>query len=158
MSQEEVSHFLHQNHTMSFTTNGPRGFPHSVAIFYAIGNDLTIRFATYARSQKIKNVERDSKVTLLIETGSTYNELKGVMIEGRAHLTTDLDETVATMIEANAVTGSPLPDLAMIPTDVKEKMAAKRMLVTVIPETFISWDHGKLPSSKTPDGLRKSIG
>ncbi|MFP6655171.1 MAG: pyridoxamine 5'-phosphate oxidase family protein [Myxococcota bacterium] len=157
MSREEIRSYLRQNHTMTFTTNGPRGFPHSIAIFYAIDDDLTIRFATYARSQKIKNVERDPKVTLLIESGSAYSELKGVMIEGHAELTTNLEETVATMIEANAVTGSPLPDLAMIPTDVKEKMAAKRVLVTIRPENFISWDHGKLPSNKTPDGLRKSI-
>ena len=143
---------------MTFTTNGPRGFPHAVAIFFAIDDDLTIRFATYGSSQKIKNVERDPKVTLLVETGSAYSELKGVMIEGRASLTTDLDQTVATMIEANAVTGSPLPDLEKIPEDVKMKMAAKRVLVTVVPERFVSWDHGKLPSAKTPEGLRKAIG
>jgi hypothetical protein len=62
------------------------------------------------------------------------------------------------MIEANAVTGSPLPDLDRIPEDVKQRMAAKRVLVTVTPERFVSWDHGKLPASKTPDGLRKAIG
>ena len=158
MSPDEIRDYLRGGHTMTLTTNGPRGFPHAVAMFFSIDDDLSIRFATYASSQKVKNLERDPRSTLLVETGTAYSELKGVMIEGRAHLTNDLDQTVATMIEANAVTGSPLPDLAKIPPDVKQKMAAKRVLVTITPERFVSWDHGKLPSNKTPEGLRKTIG
>jgi hypothetical protein len=62
------------------------------------------------------------------------------------------------MIEANAITGSPLPDLAKIPEDVKVKMAAKRVLVTAVPQRFVSWDHRKLPSGKMPDALKRAIG
>ena len=94
----------------------------------------------------------------MVESGEKYSELRGVMIEGDAIITTDLDETVATMVEANADTGSPLPDVSQIPEDVKIKMAGKRVLIKVKPRRFISWDHGKLPSSKTPDSLRKSLG
>jgi PPOX class probable F420-dependent enzyme len=158
MNPDEIRSYLGSGHTMTLTTNGPRGFPHAVAMFFVIDDDLTIRFATYASSQKIKNIERDPKVALLVETGRAYRELKGVMIEGRAQLTTDLEQTVATMIEANAGTGSPLPDLTKIPEDVKRRMAAKRVLVTVTPERFISWDHGKLPSNKTPEALGKAVG
>ena len=67
-----------------------------------------------------------------------------------------LDETVATMVEANAGTGSPRPDVSQIPEDVKLKMAGKRVLMKVTPRRFVSWDHGKLPSNKTPDGLKKA--
>ncbi len=157
MNEDEIRAYLREGHTMTLVTNGPKGFPHAVAMFYALDDDLTIKFATYASSQKIKNVERDDRVTLLVETGTAYSELRGVMIEGRAELITDLDETVATMVEANAVTGSPLPDVELLPQDVKVKMAGKRVLLKVRPENFVSWDHGKLPSSKTPDGLRKSL-
>jgi len=143
---------------MTLVTNGPHGYPHAVAMFFGIDDDLTIRFATYGSSQKVKNIERDPKVTLLVETGTAYSELRGVMLEGDAEITTDLEQTVETMVEANAVTGSPLPDLELIPHDVKVKMAGKRVLVSVKPTRFVSWDHGKLPSSKTPDGLRKAIG
>ena len=74
----------------------------------------------------------------------------------RDKITTNLDETVATMVEANAGTGSPLPDVSQIPEDVKLKMAGKRVLMKVTPRRFVSWDHGKLPSNKTPDGLKKA--
>ena len=103
-------------------------------------------------------IERDPKVALLVETGTAYSELRGVMLEGDAEITTDLEQTVVTMIKANAVTGSPLPDIAQIPEDVKKKMAGKRVLVSVRPIRFVSWDHGKLPSSKTPEGLKKATG
>lgn len=156
MSQEEILAYLREGHTMTLVTNGPKRWPHAVAMFYALDDDLTIKFATYATSQKVKNVERDPRVTLLVETGTAYSELRGVMIEGEAEITTDLEETVATMVEANAVTGSPLPDISQIPDDVKVKMAGKRVLLKVKPVRFVSWDHGKLPSNKTPDGLRKS--
>ena len=158
MNDEEIRAYLREGHTMTLVTNGPNGYPHAVAMFYALDDDLTIKFATYASSQKIKNAERDPRVTLLVETGHAYSELRGVMIEGDAEITTDLDETVATMVEANAGTGSPLPDVSQIPEDVKVKMAGKRVLMKVKPKRFVSWDHGKLPSSKTPDGLKKAAG
>ena len=158
MTEDEIRSYLREGHTMTLVTNGPKGFPHAVAMFYALDDDLTVKFATYASSQKVKNVERDERVALLVETGTAYSELRGVMIEGRAELATDLDETVATMVEANAVTGSPLPDVELIPEDVKVKMAGKRVLLKVRPERFVSWDHGKLPSSKTPEALKKSVG
>ena len=158
MSPDEIRNYLREGHTMTFVTNGPRGYPHAVAMFFTIDDELTIRMATYRNSQKVKNIERDLKVSLLVETGTAYSELRGVMLEGDAEITTDLEETVATMIEANAVTGSPLPDIEQIPHDVKLKMAGKRVLVRIRPSRFVSWDHGKLPSSKTPDGLRKAIG
>ena len=158
MSPDEIRAYLREGHTMTLVTNGARGYPHAVAMFFVIDDDLTVRFATYASSQKVKNIERDPRVTLLVETGTAYSELRGVMLEGEANITTDLDQTVATMVEANSVTGSPLPDLEQIPNDVKLKMAGKRVLVSVKPSRFVSWDHGKLPSNKTPEGLQKAIG
>jgi PPOX class probable F420-dependent enzyme len=157
MSEHEIETYLREGHTMTLVTNGARGHPHAIAMFYDIDADGSILFATYAVSQKVKNIERDPRVTLLIETGRAYDELRGVMIEGRATISSDLDRTVATMIKANATTGSPLPDVASIPEDMKKKMAGKRVLLSVRPQRFVSWDHGKLPRSKTPGALKESL-
>jgi PPOX class probable F420-dependent enzyme len=157
MTEDEIRSYLREGHTMTLVTNGHRGFPHAVAMFYALADDLTIHFATYASSQKVKNIERDPRVTLLVESGTAYRELRGVMIEGRAQLSTNTDRIVATMVEANAVTGSPLPDVETIPDDVKQRMAGKRVLVTIKPERFRSWDHGKLPGNKTPEALQRAL-
>lgn len=158
MSEQEIRNYLREGHTMTLVSNGHNGYPHAVAMFFALDDDLTVRIATYGSSQKVKNIERDPRVCLLVETGTAYSELRGVMIEGDAEITTDLERTVQTMIEANAVTGSPLPDIEQIPEDVKVRMAGKRVLLRIKPRRFVSWDHGKLPSSKTPDGLKKAIG
>ena len=195
MNADEIRAYLAEQRTVTLVTNGPRGYPHAVAMFYALdtpnaldamatlpaGNgaasaasstasstasahsaaggaeDLVIRFATYASSQKVRNIERDPRVTLLVESGIAYSELRGVMIEGRASLSQNTDRVVATMIEANADTGSPLPDIELIPDDVKQRMAGKRVLVSIRPERFVSWDHGKLPSGKTPEALKRSL-
>ena len=156
MTEDEIRRYLQEGHTMTLVTNGPRGYPHAVAMFYGLDDDLTVRIATYGSSQKVKNIERDPRVTLLVETGVAYSELRGVMIEGRAEIAHDLELTVRTMIEANANTGSPLPDLDQIPDDVKQRMAGKRVLLRIRPERFVSWDHGKLPSSKTPGALKNA--
>lgn len=153
MSEAEVRELLRAGGSMTLSTHGPRGFPHAVAMFYALDDDGAIRMASYENSQKVRNIEREAKVALLVERGDAYAELRGVMIEGIAELSKDLDATVATMIEATASTGAPLPDLAAIPEAVKQKMAGKRVLIRVRPQRVISWDHAKLPKSKTPAGL-----
>ena len=157
MTKDEIRDYLREGHTMTLVTNGAKGYPHAVAMFYSLDEDLTVRFATYGSSQKVKNLERDPKVTLLVETGTAYSELRGVMIEGKARIETDLERTVATMLEANSGTGSPMPDIEQIPHDVKVRMAGKRVLVCIEPERFVSWDHGKLPSSKTPSAISRGV-
>ena len=42
MSPEEIASYLREGHTMTLVTNGARGFPHAVAMFYAIEDDLTV--------------------------------------------------------------------------------------------------------------------
>ncbi|MEM9176953.1 MAG: pyridoxamine 5'-phosphate oxidase family protein [Myxococcota bacterium] len=161
MTDEEIRAYLQEGHTLTLVTNGPRGFPHAVAMFYALDltdDEIVIKFATYASSQKVKNAQKDPRCTLLIETGHVYSELRGLMMEGELEILTDLDETVRTMVEANARTGSPLPDVDLIPEDVKMKMAGKRVLMKIRPSRFVSWDHGKLPGSKTPDAMKSALG
>lgn len=153
MSPEEVGAYLKKGRTIILVSNGRKGYPHAVPMFYGIDDDLTIRFATYGSSQKVKNIERDPRVTLLVESGSAYDELAGVMVEGEAEIVTDLDATVDTMIEAMGKTENALPPASELPTEVKQQMAGKRVLIRVRPKRFLSWDHQKLPSSKTPSAL-----
>ncbi len=49
---------------------------------------------TYAKSQKVKNLERDDRATTLVESGSEYSELKGVMLKTRAHIERDTDKVI----------------------------------------------------------------
>jgi PPOX class probable F420-dependent enzyme len=156
MTEEELDRYLKDGHTVMLVTNGPNGYPHAMPMFYGLDADHTFRFSTYETSQKVRNIKRNPQVTLLLESGSEYDQLKGVMIEARAEISRDLDATVDTMVEAMGRTANEMPPASTLPEDVKKKMAGKRVLVRVVPERFISWDHGKLADNETPKGLQEN--
>jgi nitroimidazol reductase NimA-like FMN-containing flavoprotein (pyridoxamine 5'-phosphate oxidase superfamily) len=80
MSDEEIAAFLEAQRIVICATNGPRGWPHLMPLWYVV-RDGEIWAWTYAKSQKVRNLERDARATLQIETGEEYQELRGVMIE-----------------------------------------------------------------------------
>ena len=80
MTPEELRAFLAEQMVMQCATVGPRGLPHMVPLWYVV-SDGALRGWTYAKSQKAKNLERDSRATLGIEDGVDYEELRGVMFE-----------------------------------------------------------------------------
>src|SRR5262249_48944205 len=69
----------------AFATNGHDGYPHVVAMWYTV-KDGKIMMTSYARAQKIVNLRRDPRATVLVESGATYKELSGVMVRGRVEL------------------------------------------------------------------------
>jgi nitroimidazol reductase NimA-like FMN-containing flavoprotein (pyridoxamine 5'-phosphate oxidase superfamily) len=149
MTDDEVEAYLNEGGNYVITTIGHDGWPHAVAMFCAVDPGNVIRFGTYEKSQKIKNLARDDRVTVLLETGTRYEELKGVMIRGRATVEKDLERTIDTLIDAlgNSGAGSDLPPGAKEDPAVRsviELQARKRVLVTVLPEKITSWDHNKL--------------
>ncbi|MDG1958955.1 MAG: pyridoxamine 5'-phosphate oxidase family protein [Candidatus Binatia bacterium] len=157
LTDPEIRELLRTARAMTLVTQGPRGYPHAIAMWFGLDEDLTVRMSTYATSQKVRNIERNPKVTLLVETGIAYHELRGVMIEADAEIITDaLDATVQTMVEANARVGIELPAVDDLPLELKQQMAGKRVLLRLTPKRFVSWDHGKLPSSQTPSAIEKS--
>jgi len=97
---------------------------------------------TYAKSQKVRNLERDDRVTLQVEDGDQYHELRGVMIEARAviHRQPELVAQIGAEI-FERYGGTAVDPQAM---DAVRAQAAKRVAVQFIPERTASWDHGKL--------------
>jgi hypothetical protein len=80
MSDSELAAFLQEQPTVVCATNGPRGWPHLMPLWYVV-RDGELWAWTYAKSQKIKNLERDPRATLQVEAGTSYDQLRGVMIE-----------------------------------------------------------------------------
>ncbi len=79
---------------MTCASFGPRGWPHLMPLWYVVRQG-TLWSWTYAKSQKVRNLERDLRCTLQIEAGrDVYHELRGVMFECEAAIHRDL-ETVA---------------------------------------------------------------
>ncbi len=82
MTEAEIEAYLTEQRILNVATNGPSGHPHLVAMWFTL-LDGKPAFWTFARSQKIVNIRRDAKISGLVESGDSYNELKGVEMTGR---------------------------------------------------------------------------
>ena len=148
MTDEEVSTFLEQSRTATMATIGPGGSPHLVAMWYGL-LDGKVCFETKTKSQKVQNLRRDPRIACMVEAGVTYDELRGVSIEGRATIIDDLDS------EKYWAAGISLFERYQGPysDDMRpfvETMMNKRVVVVVEPERIRSWDHRKLDTPKMP--------
>jgi nitroimidazol reductase NimA-like FMN-containing flavoprotein (pyridoxamine 5'-phosphate oxidase superfamily) len=124
---------------------GKNGAPHLTTLFYVI-LDGRIAFWTYARSQKVRNLVRDPRVSALVEDGSDYFELRGVSITGTAELVRDPEQIlqIGTAVAVRMVGAKSIDDLGELGRDLVAKQAAKRIAVVVHPDHVASWDHRKL--------------
>lgn len=141
LTEDEQRAFLDEGWTLEVASIGPSGFPHLVAMWYVVKDGL-IHFTTFGKSQKIMNLKRDPKMTVMLESGKTYNELKGLVIESEAEIIEDTPFTAEIM----ALVGEKYNGIP-IPTETPEqamKVASKRVVVRVKPVNIYSWDHNKL--------------
>jgi PPOX class probable F420-dependent enzyme len=143
LSEDERREMLASSLTIILSSIDGRGYPHSVAMWYAV-RDGRVLMTTYAKSQKTRNLQRNPRCCLLVESGTEYSDLRGVLIRGRAELTFDVDAVLDALADIRAKHGlggaAPAPEVA----EAMRAHAAKRVLITVIPEHVASWDHRKL--------------
>jgi PPOX class probable F420-dependent enzyme len=148
MSESEIEEFLEKSRTITMATVGPKGRPHLVAMWYAF-IDGKIWFETKTKSQKVKNIRRDDSISCMVEAGDTYDQLRGVALEGRAVICEDPDEIWAVGVNVFERYTGPYND------DMKpfvETMLNKRVAVRVDVERVRSWDHRKLGGPPMPRG------
>jgi PPOX class probable F420-dependent enzyme len=140
MSAEEVDAFLDEKMVMQCATNGPRGLPHMVPLWF-VGDASELRGWTYAKSQKARNLERDPRATIGVEDGVQYHELRGVTFECDVLLERDPAGVERFGLELFERYAGELND------DVRAMVAAqapKRIGLTFHPTRTVSWDHSKL--------------
>ena len=148
MSHDEIVRFIEQSRTCTMATIGPTGTPHLVAMWYAVV-DQQIWFETKAKSQKVRNLRRNPAVTVSIESGRTYDSLKGISIEGRGVIVEDADALWKVGVSVFERYNGPYTD------DMKpfvEVMLNKRVAVRVDVDRIRSWDHNKLGMEPMPLG------
>ena len=142
MTDQEITDFLQGRHTLNVATFNHDGTIHLVAMWYGILDDGTIGFETFARSQKVKNLRRDPRVTALVEDGDTYSELRGVELVGTMEV---VDDAEVLMAIARSVLARYHPEVAEADRQaVAEMVIKKRVALLLRPEKRVSWDHRKL--------------
>ena len=142
MSDAEVAAFLSGQIKVQVASVGSDGAPHLTTLFYVLHGER-IAFWTYSSSQKVKNLERDPRISCLVESGTDYFELEGVSIQGTAEVIRDQDRIreIGSAV-VRRMTGE--ADLGDAGRDIVENQVRKRVAVLVTPTKVASWDHRKM--------------
>ena len=140
MTDAEIEEYLSGRHTMNVASFNHDGTIHLVAMWYAVLDGDPV-FWTFGKSQKIKNLQRDPRITLLVESGEEYGELRGVEIVGTATVITD---RAAIMEIGEAVYARYFGEVTDEVRPFVELTGAKRYGVRISPQRVVSWDHRKL--------------
>lgn len=143
MSQQEQLELLDEKRVVIATTNGPRGWPHSMPLWFTV-RDGDIWAWTFAKSQKVKNLERDPRCTLLVEAGEEYLELRGVQIEAEAELIRDVDRVLDFGKELTVRYSDGIDEIEGDAAAGLAAQAPKRVAIHFHPVRTASWDHRKL--------------
>lgn len=140
MEHDEIVTFLHQQRSATVATYGPQGQIHLVGMWYAVRED-TVWIETKAKSQKVVNLRRDPRMSFLVEAGHTYDQLRGVALEGRGVIVDDADVVWDVCVDVFERYNGPYSE------DLRpfvEVMAKNRVVVKLEVDRTRSWDHRKL--------------
>jgi len=149
MSAAEVAAFLEQERTVICATIGRDGFPHLMPLWYAM-RDEDVWSWTFAKSQKVRNLERDPRATLVVEAGEEYHELRGVMLRCDATVhreTEDVAQLGTELFTRYRAGGADRP--GVLDEAVRQmvlEQAPKRVALQFRARTRATWDHRKLAS------------
>jgi PPOX class probable F420-dependent enzyme len=140
MSDAEVQEFLHQQRSSTVATIGPQGQVHLVGMWYAL-MEGQVWIETKAKAQKVVNLRRDPRMSFLVEAGHTYDQLRGVSMEGRGVVIDEPDVVWDVCVNLfNRYNGDYTEEMRPI----VEFMAKNRVVVRLDVERVRSWDHRKL--------------
>jgi PPOX class probable F420-dependent enzyme len=135
---DEVASYLASARTAVLVTIGPDGVPDPVGMWFVMdGDDVVMR--TYAKSQKVLNLQRDPRVSVLVEDGESYDTLRGVQLTGRVSLSRDVDE----VLDVVAGLAAKYEGVGDLDRESLRGYAGKQSVLRVHPDQVVSWDHRK---------------
>ena len=142
MSEAERDSFLAEQRTCRMATVGSDGQPHTSALWF-VWDGSAVWINSLTRSQRYFDLQGEPRISLVVDGGDVFGELRGVCIEG----------TTETVGEAPR-TGEPVPEL-----DEPERAFARKYMgiddfpkdgrhawVKVTPSKITSWDFRKFGS------------
>ena len=134
LTRQEAQDFLDsKSGWIILSTVGPDGYPHTVPLgYFRLGEEILM--GVRGKTRKLRNIQANPKVSLLLESGDTRQEIKGLMIQGTATLHTDPKETLYYARAAATQRGVPESEL---PTEPRRDA----VYIRVVPERIRSWDY-----------------
>ncbi|HXV52319.1 MAG TPA: pyridoxamine 5'-phosphate oxidase family protein [Solirubrobacterales bacterium] len=143
LTEAERAELLDAERIVVVSSLGPRGWPHSMPMWFVV-REGEIWVWSFAKSQKVRNLERDPRATLLLEAGHEYTELRGLQIEAEAELIRETPR-VAEFGKQLAIRYSEgIDSIEGDAAAALEAQAAKRVAIRFSPLRTATWDHRKL--------------
>jgi PPOX class probable F420-dependent enzyme len=146
LSDEDARALLDEERIAVVSSLGPRGWPHSMPMWF-VARDGEVWVWTYAKSQKVRNLDRDPRATVLVETGREYGELRGLMIEAEAAVHRDFETVIGFAEELTARYAEGISSVEGDARAALEAQAPKRVAIQFRPVRTATWDHRKLGST-----------
>ena len=140
MTEAEVDEFLHGRHTMSVATMNHDDTIHVVAMWYGFLEGC-VAIETKTKSQKVRNLRRDPRMTCMVEAGESYEDLRGVELVGRTEIVEEPDRMWEMGVDLfGRYQGTYTEEMRPF----VEAMLHKRVVVKLLVDRVVSWDHRKL--------------
>ena len=143
LTSAEQLELLDEERIVVATSIGPRGWPHSMPLWYTV-RDGDIWVWTFAKSQKVRNLERDPRCTLLVEAGVEYGELRGIQIEAEAELIRDPEQVYGFGADLTIRYAEGIDRIEGDAEAGLRAQAPKRVAIHFHPVRTATWDHRKL--------------
>ena len=140
MTPDEVDAFIKETRTMSMASLNHDGTIHVVAMWYGFLEGC-IAVETKRKSQKVQNLRRDPRLTVMFEAGTRYEELRGVELVGQAEIVDEPERLWELGVSVFERHQGPYTE-EMKPF--VEVMLNNRVAVKLHVERTVSWDHRKL--------------
>jgi PPOX class probable F420-dependent enzyme len=154
LSSAEQLELLEAARIVVVSSLGPRGWPHSMPMWFTLRDPAAavpagaaakeISVWSYAKAQKVRNLERDPRATLLVETGAEYTELRGVQIEAEAELVRDPEAVFEFGKELTLRYAEGIESIEGDAAAALQAQAAKRVAIRFTAVRVTTWDHRKL--------------
>ena len=139
MTPEERDEFLASERTCRVATAGGDGAPHVTPLWFA-WDGASLWLTSLVNSQRWTDLQRDPRVSVVVDAGDGYMELRGVELHGRA----------APVGEAPR-TGEPVAELEVPERIFADKYAGgqvhhdrRHAWLCITPDKIVSWDFRKL--------------
>jgi nitroimidazol reductase NimA-like FMN-containing flavoprotein (pyridoxamine 5'-phosphate oxidase superfamily) len=146
MTGEELDAFLSEERTCRVATIGSGGRPHNTPLWYA-WDGTALWLYSIVKSQRWVDLQRDPRVSVMVDAGHDFSELRGAELLGEVSAVGEVPRTgedgsaelrQAEALFANKYQGSP-----------EMTHDGRHAWVRLEPETVVSWDFRKmgLPSA-----------
>ena len=131
LTPDEQAAFLREHRKAALATIDQDGFPHVVAMNFVF-RDGAFYMTSYGKAQKVVNIRRSPKVSVMIETGEAYAELKGVMARGDCEIIEAPDRVAEVLGWLGEGRATQRPSGAV-------RSAPKRVALKIVPRKLTSW-------------------